>query len=500
MKWIGQHIWSFISRFRNDVYLEDISTGTIASGSNLGLDSDNKVVKATVSSVGGGDITTDDEWDVKGDLIVATGSDAASRLAVGTNTQVLTADSSMTAGVKWADGVAGPDGADGADGAAGATGATGATGPEGPTGAIGTLSNVDTSSVAANDVLVWNGSGFVVESMNALATNNYLFTFSVTSFSDGISTTQPIGAGDWKVAEALTYAAEYVAGPPDTSATIQKANNSTSVYSDVNSMDGPDFTAGNNTAAIAYPSTRDQYLRFRLKVVNAGATTYTEDAAKIYFKNYIYYGPSSSTSLTAAAIQGLSGSTVSSSFTSSRSVNSSAGTYVYLAYPSGYADIHTDGFKFNSITCPFESKAIVSVTNSEGYAENYDVYRSTNHSLGSSTLNLSTSATINNTIFYGLTTATSSLSVASFVGSPGEYTDADITRSWPSITTGVGQYMLFAWPARITPDPTFNVGGFDGGFESATTADYTNDNGYTESYKFFRASNPNLGAQTVTTR
>ena len=53
MKWIGQHIVSLISRFRSDVYLEDIDTGTIASGSNLGLDSNNKIVKATASSGGG---------------------------------------------------------------------------------------------------------------------------------------------------------------------------------------------------------------------------------------------------------------------------------------------------------------------------------------------------------------------------------------------------------------------------------------------------------------
>ena len=46
MKWIGQHIWDFISRFRSDVYLEATETGTIASGGNLGLDSNNKVVKA----------------------------------------------------------------------------------------------------------------------------------------------------------------------------------------------------------------------------------------------------------------------------------------------------------------------------------------------------------------------------------------------------------------------------------------------------------------------
>jgi len=50
MKWIGQHVWDFISRFRNDVYLEDISTGTIASGKNLGLDSNNKIVRNTITS------------------------------------------------------------------------------------------------------------------------------------------------------------------------------------------------------------------------------------------------------------------------------------------------------------------------------------------------------------------------------------------------------------------------------------------------------------------
>ena len=55
MKWIGQHIYDLASRFRNDVFLEDISTGTIASGAHLGLDSNNKIVKAVD---GGGDLTS----------------------------------------------------------------------------------------------------------------------------------------------------------------------------------------------------------------------------------------------------------------------------------------------------------------------------------------------------------------------------------------------------------------------------------------------------------
>ena len=55
MKFIGQFIQNFIARFRSDVYLENIESGTIASGGNLGLDSNNKIVKATEAT---GDITS----------------------------------------------------------------------------------------------------------------------------------------------------------------------------------------------------------------------------------------------------------------------------------------------------------------------------------------------------------------------------------------------------------------------------------------------------------
>ncbi len=52
IKYIGQHIFDFIAKFRSDVYLEDIASGTIASGGNLGLDSNNKIVKANEASGG----------------------------------------------------------------------------------------------------------------------------------------------------------------------------------------------------------------------------------------------------------------------------------------------------------------------------------------------------------------------------------------------------------------------------------------------------------------
>ena len=90
MKFLGQHIYDLISRFRNDVYLENISSGTIASGGNLGLDSNNKIVKA--SEVGSSvDLTSD----VTGTLPVANGGTGVTSLG-SINISSLNNDSGFT--------------------------------------------------------------------------------------------------------------------------------------------------------------------------------------------------------------------------------------------------------------------------------------------------------------------------------------------------------------------------------------------------------------------
>ena len=80
-----------------DASLVDLKGGTtgqvLAKASNTDMDfswvTDATGIPATI-------------FDAKGDIIAATAADTASRLAVGTNGQVLTADSTAATGLKWA--------------------------------------------------------------------------------------------------------------------------------------------------------------------------------------------------------------------------------------------------------------------------------------------------------------------------------------------------------------------------------------------------------------
>lgn len=68
-----------------------------------------------------------------------------------------------------------------------------------------------------------------------------------------------------------------------------------------------------------------------------------------------------------------------------------------------------------------------------------------------------------------------------------------------TVRTGAGQYVYFMLPARLGI-PTFNVGGFDGGFILEGVTTWENAAGFTESYNVFRSLNPNLGTTTVIAR
>ena len=96
MKWIGQHIYDLVSRFRNDVYLEDISTSTETD--MLVVDSEGKVGKRAIDAI---TVDVSDFMTNGADnyVLTATGADAMNaeaNLTFDGSTLTLTGDLAVT--------------------------------------------------------------------------------------------------------------------------------------------------------------------------------------------------------------------------------------------------------------------------------------------------------------------------------------------------------------------------------------------------------------------
>ena len=66
-----------------------------------------------------------------------------------------------------------------------------------------------------------------------------------------------------------------------------------------------------------------------------------------------------------------------------------------------------------------------------------------------------------------------------------------------TVTASADQYIYYCHPSSWGP-PTFNVGGFDGGFRHIAQVSFTNTSGHTEQYTIWRSDNKGLGKQTIT--
>lgn len=65
-----------------------------------------------------------------------------------------------------------------------------------------------------------------------------------------------------------------------------------------------------------------------------------------------------------------------------------------------------------------------------------------------------------------------------------------------TVNAGAGEYIYYCIPKRLGV-PSFNVGGFDGGFNKVATINFTNSDDYAEDYDIYKSTNANLGNSTV---
>lgn len=104
----------------------------------------------------------------------------------------------------------------------------------------------------------------------------------------------------------------------------------------------------------------------------------------ITFANGVYYGKSTTSTYNSALINSLT-KQLSNSKNRTITVNAGAGEYIFYCIPSR---LGTCSFNVGGFDGGFSKVATVNFTNSDNYAENYDIYKSDNANLGNTNVTI----------------------------------------------------------------------------------------------------------------
>lgn len=127
-----------------------------------------------------------------------------------------------------------------------------------------------------------------------------------------------------------------------------------------------------------------------LEATDAGSYSHLASTATksvvVKFVNRIYYGVKAAGTLDSTFVKSFANNPLSGTKERTITVNSTSNTYIWYAYP---ASLGTSVFKVGGIEGGFEPAETVSVTNDSGHTEDYYVYRSTEKTLGLTTVDIS---------------------------------------------------------------------------------------------------------------
>lgn len=154
------------------------------------------------------------------------------------------------------------------------------------------------------------------------------------------------------------------------------------------------LTAGKQTNTLSNTQTGDSLISFDSPLKATTSFTLTAQDSKnkiatkttsVQFLNGKYYGVSTVNTdgeINDAFIKGLT-KQLTTGRTGSFTVNATVGQYIYFAIPSSFG---VPVFNVGGFDGGFNKIKTFNFTNASGHAENYDVYKSTNAGLGSTTV------------------------------------------------------------------------------------------------------------------
>lgn len=163
--------------------------------------------------------------------------------------------------------------------------------------------------------------------------------------------------------------------------TTNKTPSSLSLSNDSSTFT-PAVSAKSQTITYATPLTSNATFTLTAKDARGAASS---KSTYVSFLNGKYYGVgtvTSAASVTNSFVQGLT-KQLASSRTGSFTVSAGTGQYIYFATPATFG---TPAFFVGGFEGGFDLLSTFSYTNPSGYTESYNVYKSTNAGLGSTTV------------------------------------------------------------------------------------------------------------------
>ena len=300
---------------------------------------------AAAGSGGGGSVATDTIWDAAGDIAYGTGADTAAVMtAPATAEQANTTPSSFS------------------------------------------TANWGSQTGVARKVMYWNDTTNVPYTDYIYATDiltpTQVLTFTATP-AGGISGSGLVASSGTDV---VTFAMTYQGTPTDTDIDIQSETyaGSPEVSGTDYPVDAPLFTSLTGPA-INRGTAVGESVTFRVTATVSGATR-TKDVTVTY-NNYRYWGVSTEAAIdTDAEIDtffGAQNSEISNSISKTFAITAGTNEYIYWIQRAALA---TPTFTVGGFAGGFSLIATVTHTNSRSFSESYEVWRSDNHSLGSTTV------------------------------------------------------------------------------------------------------------------